>query len=197
LPEALPQGVGDVSFRHVGDREVYRGHIWRVVVGEFESPRGDRFTRDIVRSPGAVGVVPVLFDAEGVASVVFVRQYRPAFDELVLEIPAGMRDVDGEPPERTAQRELIEEVGLEAGSIEPLVAYYSSPGMTDSVLHLFVATELRAVERELHGPEEEHSEVVHLPLVDALARIGTEVVDAKTVIGLLMVERRLRGADGS
>ena len=78
----------------------------------FEAPDGRAFERDIVRSPGAVAVVPLLFDAEGMPSVVLVRQYRPPFDRYVLEIPAGMRDVPDEPPELTADRELVEEAGL-------------------------------------------------------------------------------------
>ena len=83
------------GFRLVDEREVYRGHIWRVVAGTFDGPDGTRFQRDIVRSPGAVGIVPVLFDPEGTPSVVLVRQYRPVLDLAVTEIPAGMRDVDG------------------------------------------------------------------------------------------------------
>ena len=84
------------GFRHLGDRQVHEGHIWRVVVADFESPDGRRFQRDIVRSPGAVAAVPLVFDAEGNPSVVLVRQYRPAYDRELLEIPAGMRDVAGE-----------------------------------------------------------------------------------------------------
>jgi ADP-ribose pyrophosphatase len=199
---ASPLGTGVAQengrpgeFRHLGDREVYAGHIWRVVDATFASPDGAEFHRDVVRSPGAVAAIPILFDAEGVASIVMVRQYRAAFGELVLEIPAGMRDVEDEPVEVTAARELVEEVGLEAGDLRPLVQYYPSAGMTDSVLHVFVATDLRPVDRETHGPEEDHSEVVHMPLHDAISRIGTEIKDSKTVIALLLVERQLRISD--
>ena len=86
-----------------------------------------------MRSPGAVGVVPILFDAEGKPSVVLVRQYRAALDAELLEIPAGMRDVEGEPPEITARRELAEEVGLAAGRLELLTVFHNSAGMTDAV----------------------------------------------------------------
>jgi len=95
----------------------------------------------------------------------------------------------------TAARELVEEVGLEAGSLRHLLDFYPSAGMTDSVLYLYLATDLRAVERETHGPEEAHSEVVHLPLSTAVAMVTTgEIRDAKTIIGLLLVERELRAA---
>jgi ADP-ribose pyrophosphatase len=186
------------GFRHVDDRLVHQGHIWHVAVARFESPDGEAFERDVVRSPGAVAAVPLLFDAEGNPSVVLVRQYRAAFDELVLEIPAGMRDVPDEPTIVTAARELVEEVGLVAGQLVPMHEFYPSAGMTNSVLHLFLATALTAVERETHGPEEAHSEVVHLPLGEAMAMVESgEIRDAKTIIGLLLVERQLLRGDST
>lgn len=182
-------------FRHLGDRRVHQGHIWHVAVGTFESPDGELFERDIVRSPGAVAVVPVLFDGD-VPVVVFVRQYRPVFDRYVLEIPAGMRDVADEPVEVTATRELTEETGYVAGRLDYLSQFYPSAGMTDSVLHLYLATDLTEADRDVHGPEETHMEVVRIPLADAVAQVvADEIHDAKTVIGLLLVDRRWR--DGS
>lgn len=184
------------GFRHLTDRVVHQGYIWRVAVATFEAPDGTAFERDIVRSPGAVAALPLLFDAEGNASVVLVRQYRSPYDDFVLEIPAGMRDVVDEPPMATAHRELIEEVGLAAGRLEPLTEFYPSAGMTDSVLHLFLATDLTVVDRDLHGPEEEHMEVIHLPFATALDMVDSgEIRDAKTIIGLLMVARRLERGD--
>lgn len=184
------------GFRHLGDRQVHQGYIWSVAVGTFEAPDGSTFERDVVRSPGAVAAVPLLFDAEGNASVVLVRQYRAPYDEFVIEIPAGMRDVADEPTVETAHRELIEEVGLEAGRLEELTRFYPSAGMTDSVLHLFLATELTPVPQELHGPEEEHLEVLHMPFEAALAMVESgEIRDSKTVIGLLLVARRLERGD--
>jgi ADP-ribose pyrophosphatase len=180
------------AFRHLGDRLVHQGYIWHVAVATFEAPDGERFERDVIRSPGAVGVLPLLYD-DGVATVVFVRQYRGPLDRYVLEIPAGMRDIADEPPELTAERELIEEAGLSAGRLEFLTHFYSSAGMTDSVLHLYLATELVDVERDVHGPEEEHMDVVRLPLAEAVDMVVRgEIHDAKTVIGLLLLDRRLR-----
>lgn len=176
------------SFRHRRDRPVHDGYVWRVVVGEFEDPSGRPFTRDIVRSPGAVAVV-ALFDDR---SVLLVRQYRAAFDDVVVEIPAGMRDVDGEDPQETARRELIEETGFDASEWRLLHRFYPSVGMTDAVLHVFMATGLREVGRAVHGPEEEHMEVVRLPIVEAVAMVERgEINDAKATIGLLMTARLL------
>ena len=184
------------GFRHLADRQVHKGHIWSVAVATFEAPDGTIFERDIVRSPGAVGAVPLSFDAEGNPSVVLVEQYRPPYERRILEIPAGMRDVADEPTIVTAQRELIEEVGLRAGHFEPLTEFYPSAGMTDAVLHLFLATDLEPVEQDLHGPEEQYMEVLHVPFEEALAMAERgEIVDAKTLIGLLLVARRMERGD--
>jgi ADP-ribose pyrophosphatase len=171
---------------------VHQGYIWHVAVATFEDPDGELFERDVIRSPGAVGVVPLLDDG-GVPTVVMVRQYRGPLDRYVLEVPAGMRDIPDEEPEVTAQRELIEEAGFSAGRLEYLTHFYSSAGMTDSVLHVYLATELTPVPRDLHGPEEAHMEVLRVPLAEAVDMVVRgEIHDAKTVIGLLLVDRRLR-----
>lgn len=188
--------MGADGFRRIADREVHRGHVWNVVVAEFEGPAGERFARDVVRSPGAVAVVPLVFDAEGNPSVVLVEQYRPPYEQRILEIPAGMRDVADEPPEETARRELIEEAGLAPGRLDLLTEFYPSPGMTDSVTTIYVATASTAAPRALHGPEEEHSRLLHLPLEDALAMVEDgRIRDAKTIIGILLTERQLRAGD--
>jgi ADP-ribose pyrophosphatase len=180
------------AFRRLAETEVHRGHIWRVVVADFEAPDGARFERDIVRSPGAVAVVPVTFDASGRAMVTLMRQYRAAFERDLLEVPAGMRDVPGEPAEETGRRELIEEVGLAAGEMELLTEMIQSPGMSDSVCAIYLATGCRPVERSVHGPEEQYSEVFALPLDEAVAMVGRgEITDAKSALGLLLADRRL------
>jgi 8-oxo-dGTP pyrophosphatase MutT (NUDIX family) len=181
------------GFRHLGDRTVHEGHVWNVTVADFEAPDGNIFRRDIVRSPGSVGVVPLVFDAEGQPSVLLVSQYRPPYERELIEIPAGMRDVPGEPAVDCGRRELVEEAGLDAGEMSLLTEMLPSPGLTDSVCSIFLATDCTPVERQLHGPEEEASQVLHIPLADAITMIERgEIADAKTVIGLLLTDRRLR-----
>ncbi len=186
------------GFRLLGESKVHEGHVWHVTVADFEAPDGARFERDIVRSPGAVGIVALVFDPEGNPSVVLVRQYRPPYDEFIIEIPAGMRDVDGEDTASVAERELIEEVGLRPGNLELLGEIYPSPGMTDSVTAIYLATNCTPAALDRHGPEEEHMEVLNVPLADALAMIDAgEIRDAKSVVGLLTTDRRLRAADAA
>jgi ADP-ribose pyrophosphatase len=178
-------------FRHHGERLVHEGYVWRVVVGEFDDPSGRRFTRDIVRSPGAVAVV-ALFDDR---SVLLVRQYRAAFDAFVTELPAGMRDVEGEDPESTARRELIEETGYDASSWRLLHRFFPAVGMTDAVVHVYLATDLHEVGRDAHGVEEEHMEIRRVPLADAVSMVERgEINDAKASVGLLMAARVLGDA---
>jgi 8-oxo-dGDP phosphatase len=184
------------EFRRVSERTVHEGHVWDLAVVEFEAPDGSSFTRDIVRSPGAVGVLPLVFDAEGNPSVVLVSQYRPPYERAIIEIPAGMRDVEGEDTAEVARRELIEEAGLQAGRLELLIEILPSPGMTDSVTSIYLATECTPVPHDRHGPEEEHMQLLHVPLVEAVAMVERgEIGDAKTVIALLLADRRLRASD--
>lgn len=182
------------GFHHLSDAPVYQGHIWRVVVGEFSDPDGGTFTRDIVRSPGAVATVPLL-EADGVEPrVVLTRQFRAAFNDRIIEVPAGMRDVEGEDPVETARRELIEEAGYDATDLSLLHLFYPSTGMTDSTLHVYLARGLRAVGRSGHGPEETHMDVFDVPLSEAVSMIlRGDIADAKTTIGILLTERLLRG----
>lgn len=176
---------------------VHEGFIWNVARVEFESPVGEVFQRDIVRSPGAVAVVPLFVDADGAASVVLVTQYRPPFEAYLIEIPAGLRDVDGEDTADVARRELVEEAGLAAGSLELLGSIAPSAGMTDSVTTLYLATDCTSVDTDRHGPEEQFMTVRRVPLSESLAMIDRgDIVDAKTVAALLMTDRRLRNANG-
>ena len=184
------------TFRLRSDTVLHTGYVWNLALAEFEAPDGSTFTRDIVRSQGAVGVLPLVFDAEGNPSVVLVSQYRPPYERTVIEIPAGMRDVDGEETAEVARRELVEEAGLAAGQLDLLTEILPSPGMTDSVTTLSLATDCRPVPHDRHGHEEEHMTLLHHPLGDALDMVDRgEKADAKSDVALLMAERRLQQSD--
>jgi ADP-ribose pyrophosphatase len=137
-------------------------------------------------------VVPITTGADGTPIVTLLRQYRPPYERELIEVPAGMRDVPGEPAEETGRRELVEEVGLTAGKVILLTSMIPSPGMTDSVCEIYLATGCTPVARSVHGPEEEHSEVLATPLTDAVAMVARgEITDAKSALGLLLAERHL------
>ena len=161
--------------------------MWSLVQGKFLDPNGEEFVRTFVRSPGAVGVV-ALVGEKGSREVVLVRQYRPPLGVTTLEIPAGMRDLEGENPEVTARRELEEEAGLVAGSLLNLGRHTSAPGISNSSVDLFLATELVATKTDRHGPEEQFMTIEYIAFERCIEMIKNgEIQDGKTVIGLLLV----------
>jgi 8-oxo-dGTP pyrophosphatase MutT (NUDIX family) len=178
-------------FRNVGEEVVYRGSLISVAQGVFADPAGGEFRRDVVHHPGAVSVVPVI---DGGASALLVRQYRAAVDRELLEIPAGKRDVEGEPVEVTARRELEEEIGMRAGRLEQLAEFYNSPGFCDEHSFVFMARDLEPCTSSAQGIEEQHMSVerVSLDEVPALIADGT-LIDAKSIIGLLLAINALAG----
>lgn len=161
------------------DREIYAGRILTLRLKYLAQPDGRRFLREIVEhKPGAATVA--IDDQD---HMLLVRQSRPAVGARLLELPAGLID-PGETPIECARRELQEETGYRAGRLEPLVAFYTSPGFTDELIHIFVATAL--VPMAAQHDEEEQIELVRLPLAEAIQRVmSAEISDAKTVTGLL------------
>jgi 8-oxo-dGTP pyrophosphatase MutT (NUDIX family) len=179
------------GFRRLGEDVVHRGYAIEVAVGRYAAPDGHQFTRDVVRHPGAVAVLPLHDDG----TVTVVRQYRAPIEQELVEIPAGLRDVDGEDLLVTAERELAEEVGLAARRFEHLGRFHVAAGLTDEVVHLYLATGLHDVAADNQGPEEEAMTIERHSLDDLLAMVGRgEITDAKTIISALLVAQRRPGA---
>jgi 8-oxo-dGTP pyrophosphatase MutT (NUDIX family) len=170
-------------FRRVSEKEVFRGKVFSVGQVELTDPDGTPFERTIVRHPGAVHIVAVDADRR----VTLVRQYRAAADRWLLETPAGTRDVEGEPLETTARRELAEEAGLRAERMDVLIGTMNSPGISDQYTTVFLATGLSPCPTAPAGVEEGFMtiETIDLDEVDALVADGT-LVDETTVLGLLL-----------
>lgn len=157
-----------------------------------EAPDGEVARRVVVRHSGAVAVVPVLSDRK---TAVLVRQYRAAADRELLEVPAGKRDVDGEEPEATAAREMQEEVGYTSERLVKLGEFFNAPGSSDEYSHVYVA--LDVVERggpEPTSVEEKHIVIERTALADIEMLVAQRrLVDAKTIIGLLLARAYLAG----
>lgn len=160
---------------------------------EVVAPDGELLARHVVRHPGAVVVVPVTDDRH----VLMVRQYRAAIGGPLLEVPAGKRDVAGEPPVATAARELEEEIGQRAGSLQLVCEFYNSPGFTDEYSYVFVATDLVPTARAAVSAEEAAMSVERVPIdgVEALIADGS-LVDAKSIIGVLTARAHVDGVPG-
>jgi len=174
-------------------REIYRGRVVNLVVDTVTLPNGITLDLEVIRHPGAAAVVP-LTDS---GAVLLIRQYRHAAGGYIYEIPAGKLD-PGEDPHRCAARELEEEVGRRASSLEPLVTFFTTPGFTDEVIHVFLATGLAPGIQKLD--HDEVLEVVEMSLVEAIARIADGTIkDGKTIIGLqtAYLQRSARNLDSS
>ena len=166
-------------------RDVYRGRIVHLTVEEVTLPNGHAMSLEIVRHPGA-SAVAALDDQH---RVTLLRQYRHAVGGYLWEVPAGKLD-PGESPDTCAARELAEEAGLAADYLEHVGSIVTTPGFTDEVIHLFVATGLRTVPSAL-GVDEVVDTVTTVSLADALAMIkGGEIRDAKTIAALLHADLR-------
>jgi ADP-ribose pyrophosphatase len=180
----------NVSSNHevIESQSPYRGSFFSVQVDRIRLPNGQEATREIVRHPGAAAVVPLKDGA-----VLLVRQNRHAVGSDLLEIPAGKLDVPGEDPADCARRELKEETGYEAGVLESLGVFYSSPGFTDERYYLYLASGLEQVGL---APEHDGGEPIStewLRLDAALNAVTTgEIVDAKTALGLVLTLATLR-----
>jgi 8-oxo-dGTP pyrophosphatase MutT (NUDIX family) len=183
------------TFRVVETTTRARSTFLEVVEATIESDDGQTFVRSIVRHPGAVTVVPVTDDGE----VLLVRQYRAAAGRELLEAPAGKRDVDGEPPEETGRRELEEEVGHAAGRMVLLAEAFTSPGFCDEYAYIYAALDLTPLAATHAATAEEAAmsvERVRLEDVDHLIA-RRELVDATTIIGLLLARALAREPDSS
>jgi 8-oxo-dGTP pyrophosphatase MutT (NUDIX family) len=175
--------MSDRDFQQIGGETVFEGHFIRVEHNRYRFADGEEVERDVVRHPGAVGIVCV--DDE---HVWLVKQPRQAVDDPdVLEIPAGKLDEEGESPLETGKRELAEEIGKAAEHWESLGSFWTSVGVMDEEVHLFLASGLR--DEHAEADENERIEVVRWPL-ERLDELLDAVKDSKTRIGLLELHRR-------
>jgi len=170
-------------------RVLHAGRYLTFRVDTIRDPSGVTRTREMVDHPGAVAIIPL--DGN---DVLFVRQYRHAASHTLLEIPAGTRDqlADGsiEPPERCAERELIEETGHRADAWRKLGTFWTAPGFTSELMHLYLAQDLAPV-HDWSGPQpDEHLDLVRIPWREAVEMCeGGEIEDAKSLVGLFWLAR--------
>lgn len=181
----MPSTPGD-RLRVVGERNVLAGRSYDFVELEVDHPDGVRRTKPVVRHRGAACVLPILDTPAGPA-VVMVRNDRVTIADFLLELPAGGID-PGESPESTAARELEEEAGYACATLEPLGRFYTTPGLTDEVMHAFVARGLTHVGQRLEPYEVLTVETV--PWTDLRATLDRgELTDGKTILTLLLAMR--------
>jgi ADP-ribose pyrophosphatase len=178
------------AFRRVEEEVRYRGPFLTVVGATFESPDGERFQREYLRHLSAVAVVALVDDGR---AALLVRQFRAALDEQILEIPAGLLDVEGEDREAAVRRELEEEAGrVVTGELELLIDYIPTAGMSDQRVTIYLSRTSEPCEIRPHGPEEVHMSIEPVPLDEVPAYIAAgRIGDGKSIVGLLLARDRL------
>lgn len=165
----------------------YSGRVINLDVDQVRFPDGAVGPLEMIRHPGASAVVPFVDPVDAPdPRVVLIRQFRHAAEGPIWEIPAGRLE-PGEAPEVCARRELEEEAGYEAGTLERLTTIFTTPGFTDERIHLFLAGVLREVPARREW--DEFVEVHVLPWSGILEMMGTgQIVDGKTLVTLMYVQ---------
>lgn len=175
--------------RFIKGEQVFDGRLLKVFRDEVSVEETRTAVREYIRHRGAVCVAPL--DGEG--RLWFVRQYRYAIGRYTVELPAGKLE-EGEDPLDSALRELSEETGFSAASIEKLGSLFPSPAYTTEEIHLYLATGLSAGEQ--HPDEDEFLQLFPLPLEEAVEKVlNGEIKDAKTQIMILMINEHTRRQD--
>jgi ADP-ribose pyrophosphatase len=174
----------------ISSQRVYSGKVVSLDVDNVRFPNGVVGELEMVRHPGASAVVPISGDeSSSDPDIVLIRQYRYAAEGFLYEIPAGRLHRE-ESPEDCARRELREETGYTAERLERLTTIYTTPGFTDERIHLFVASVLTKGESSVEADEILDLETVQLSGAVDMIR-GGQVVDAKTIVALLLAALRL------
>jgi ADP-ribose pyrophosphatase len=205
LVDRADGGPGPLALRDVPERwpvtasaELARGSLIRVRRDTVAMPGGVQAGREVVEHPGAVAIVAL--DDSG--RLLMVRQYRHPAGRLLWEIPAGLRDVSGEPAQETAARELGEETGYRAGRWHQLADIFSSPGFSDERIVIFLARDLAPVPAGQLNFVREHEEasmaVAWVPLAEAVTAVQAgDLHNGVTALGILSAYAALGLAGGT
>jgi 8-oxo-dGDP phosphatase len=188
LGDLVKPDIGDItgSWPVTASAELGSGAMVRLRKDMVRMPDGEVVGRDVLEHPGAVAVLAL--DAE--EGVLMIRQYRHPVGRLLWEIPAGLRDVAGEPLRTTAERELLEEAGYRASEWSVLTDSYSSPGISTERIRIFLARGpvLVPESERSYVPEHEeaHLELAWVPLDELVARIlAGDLHNGVTALGIL------------
>lgn len=165
----------------VSSKEIFHGKVINLRLDEVELPNGKLAHREVVEHPGGVAIVAITSEEE----VLLVKQFRKPCEEVLWEIPAGKLE-RGEDPVKAALRELEEETGFKAETVEKVISFYTSPGFADEVLHIYLADQLTPTAQALD--EDEFLSVGRKSWMEIQKMIATnEMKDAKSIAGLLCV----------
>ena len=179
-----------MDFQLLRREKLYVGKIVNLVVDHVKYHSGNEAVREIIEHPGGGVILPVFENND----ILLVKQYRYPIGEDVIELPAGKLD-NNEDPQHCAERELREETGYVARRWTKLTTIMTTPGFCNERLHIYMAQELSP---SPHGQSLEEGEqtikLLRVPLVEAVAMVERgEIVDGKTIAGIFLGERLIRG----
>ena len=173
----------DMTEKYLSHKDIFKGRVFDVQLHQVLLPNGSKDTREVVLHQGGACVLPI--DDE--QNIYLVKQFRYPFGKEIFEVPAGKIN-DGEQPLECAKRELSEETGFTAESIEPLAVAYATPAYCSEILSIYVATGLKKGQQKLD--EGEFLEVVKIPYTKAYDMVlNGEIPDAKTQIAILRAKK--------
>ncbi|MBE7465728.1 MAG: NUDIX hydrolase [Planctomycetes bacterium] len=171
-----------MTFRRLKRKTLHRARVFTLDTETWRGPDGRTFERQTIVHPGAVAIVP--FDEDG--RILMIRQFRPAVERFLLEIPAGTREA-GESPLLCAKRELAEETGFAAESWRKLGAVYTAPGFCNEKILLYKAWDLYPK----HAEQDEDEHITPVALTPAQVKQAVrkgKICDAKTLSALLQLQ---------
>ena len=178
----------DFEEKTIKREHIYQGAIIDLFLDDVLLPNGKEAKREIIKHPGAVAIAAFTNDDK----MIFVKQYRKAVEQVLLEIPAGKIDLTDENPIETGRRELEEETGYQAKTFELETSFYTSPGFANELIYIYTARELTKVEEPLAQDEDEFIELVYLTFDEAWEAYEKHLIyDAKTVYALLAWKLKL------
>ena len=172
----------------LSSKTIYDGKIISLKLEEVELPDGNLAQREIVRHSGAVALIPITNEGK----MILVKQFRKSLDRTLIEIPAGRIEI-GEDPNETARRELEEETGYGAKTVNYLQSFATSPGFADEIIHLYLAEDLYVIEDPAEGDEDEFIELLEVTVTEAEKLVATgEIYDAKTAFAVIYAKHELK-----
>lgn len=171
--------------KKLNSRQIFDGKVVKLYVDDVELANGKKATREIIRHPGAVCVIPIDSDE----NVIMVKQFRYPFSEALLEVPAGKLELNENPLE-AVKRELEEESGAVADNVEYIGTMYPSVAILDEQIHMYLATGLTY--KNAHPDDDEFLEIEKIPLKTLVDMVmDGKIPDSKTQIAILKAEKIL------
>lgn len=164
---------------------IYNGKILNLQKRIVKLQSGKIVQREIINHPGSVAIIPIIDDK----TIILIEQYRSTLEKIILEIPAGTIEFN-EKPEDCARRELLEETGYKAKKLKKLFSGYTTPGYSNEIMHIFLATDLTYIKESPEEDENIRTRIIKLDKINQMIKNG-EIMDIKTICSIKSINSEL------